>query len=230
MTSDKLASAFTLERRSPFLARDLVEFCYRLPVEHKISKLTTGKKILRDAAKALGLPREVWGSRDKLGFASPVPSWPSVARWSPGRPPRSAPPRSLRPLLAGGPKSGNRRGELLLHMRDDMAGIAWPDHWSLPGGGCDPGEAPAAAIVRELDEEASLAVDDLAELFETKDSAGSGQIITSFSDTWNGDEQALPLAEGIKLQFFAPEHLPVLTIPPFIRHGIRRHLTARPRT
>ncbi|MFD5186156.1 NUDIX domain-containing protein [Streptomyces sp. NPDC058372] len=121
----------------------------------------------------------------------------------------------------------NRRGELLLHLRDDIAGIAWPDHWSLLGGGCDPGEAPAAAIVRELDEEAGLALDDLAGLFEAKDSAGSGQIITFFSGTWNGDEQALPLAEGIKLQFFAPEHLPVLTIPPFIRHGIHRHLTAR---
>lgn len=122
----------------------------------------------------------------------------------------------------------NRRGELLLHLRDDIAGIAWPGHWSLLGGGCDPGEAPAAAIVRELDEEAGLAVGDLAELFETRDSAGSGQIITFFAAYWDGDEQALPLAEGVKLQFFAPEHLTVLTVPPFIRHGIHRYLAARP--
>ncbi|MGI3202231.1 asparagine synthase-related protein [Streptomyces sp. GLT-R25] len=75
MTSDKLASAYALERRSPFLARELVELSYRLPPEHKICHPAEGKRILRDAAKALGLPREVWDSRDKLGFASPVPAW-----------------------------------------------------------------------------------------------------------------------------------------------------------
>ncbi|WP_406269539.1 asparagine synthetase B [Streptomyces sp. NBC_00191] len=75
MTSDKLASAKALERRSPYLARELVELSYRLPAEHKITDPAQGKRILRDAAKALGLPREVWGNRDKLGFASPVPAW-----------------------------------------------------------------------------------------------------------------------------------------------------------
>ncbi|MFE4973363.1 NUDIX domain-containing protein [Kitasatospora sp. NPDC056651] len=122
----------------------------------------------------------------------------------------------------------NRRGELLLHLRDDLDGIAWPDHWSLLGGGCDPWETPADAIVRELDEEAGLTVGGLTELFETRDTHGSGQIITFFAAAWDGDETALPLAEGVKLQFFAPGHLPVLTIPPFIRDGIHRFLAAQP--
>lgn len=65
-------------------------------------------------------------------------------------------------------------------------------------------------------------------LFETPDEHGSGQAITFFAAAWDGDETALPLAEGVKLQFFAPEHLPVLTIPPFIRDGIHRYLAARP--
>ncbi|MER7848393.1 NUDIX domain-containing protein [Kitasatospora sp. NPDC096077] len=125
----------------------------------------------------------------------------------------------------------NHRGELLLHLRDDLDGIAWPGHWSLLGGGCDPGESPAEAIVRELDEEAGLAVDGgLTELFETPDTHGSGQLITFFAAVWDGDEAALPLAEGVKLQFFAPEHLPVLTIPPFIRDGVHRFLAAHPGT
>ncbi|MFI5617898.1 NUDIX domain-containing protein [Streptomyces sp. NPDC051567] len=122
----------------------------------------------------------------------------------------------------------NLRGELLLHLRDDLPAIAWPAHWSLLGGGCDPGEAPARAIVRELDEEAGLAADALTELFETRDEHGSGQIITFFAAVWDGDETSLPLSEGVKLQFFAPEHLDILTIPPFIRDGIHRHLAARP--
>ncbi|TVL87910.1 NUDIX domain-containing protein [Streptomyces sp. SAJ15] len=121
----------------------------------------------------------------------------------------------------------NRRGELLLHLRDDLPVIAWPAHWSLLGGGCDPGEDPATAIVRELDEEAGLTADSLTELFETPDQYGSGQIITFFSASWDGDETALPLSEGVKLQFFAPEHLHSLTIPPFIRDGIHRYLAAR---
>ncbi|MGA6173757.1 NUDIX domain-containing protein [Streptomyces sp. NPDC012600] len=122
----------------------------------------------------------------------------------------------------------NRRGELLLHLRDDLPNIVWPAHWSLLGGGCDPGEAPAAAIVRELDEEAGLAADFLTELFEITDQRGSGQIITFFAACWDGDERHLPLSEGVKLQFFAPGHLGILTIPPFIRHGIHRYLAAGP--
>jgi 8-oxo-dGTP diphosphatase len=122
----------------------------------------------------------------------------------------------------------NRRGELLLHLRDDLPGIiAWPGHWSLLGGGCDPGEDPATTIVRELDEEAGLNAKNLIELFEIRDEHGSGQIITFFAGIWDGDESTLPLAEGVRLQFYTPECLGVLTIPPFIRDGIRRHLATR---
>jgi 8-oxo-dGTP diphosphatase len=122
----------------------------------------------------------------------------------------------------------NSRGELLLHLRDDVDGIAWPGHWSLLGGGCDPGEYPSQAIVRELDEEAGLHVEDLTELFAVRDTHGSGQLITFFAAHWDGDETALPLAEGVKLQFFPPGHLPALTIPPFISDGVHRYLATRP--
>ncbi|MFH8737127.1 asparagine synthetase B family protein [Streptomyces sp. NPDC017964] len=112
MTSDKLASAYALERRSPFLARDLVEPSYRLPQGHRICHPAEGKRILRDAAKALGLPREVWGSRDKLGFASPVPSWLNgqLAGWADAQihTALAEAPAAMRPLLEGGLKPGGR--------------------------------------------------------------------------------------------------------------------------
>ncbi|WP_328674878.1 asparagine synthetase B family protein [Streptomyces sp. NBC_00343] len=112
MTSDKLASAYALERRSPYLARELVELAYRLPAEHKICHPAEGKRILRDAAKALGLPREVWSSRDKLGFASPVPSWLNgpLAGWADAQihTALTEAPASFRPLLEGGLKPGGR--------------------------------------------------------------------------------------------------------------------------
>ncbi|MCO6007737.1 NUDIX domain-containing protein [Actinoallomurus purpureus] len=119
----------------------------------------------------------------------------------------------------------NHSGELLLHLRDDLPGIAWPGHWSLLGGGCDPGEPPAEAIVRELAEEAGLAVEGMTELFEIRDSDGSGQMITFFAASWDGDETGLPLAEGVELRFLAPEQLSTLAIPPYIHDAIRRYLT-----
>lgn len=121
----------------------------------------------------------------------------------------------------------NSRGELLLHLRDDIPHIAWPGHWSVLGGGCDPGESPRQTIVRELDEEAGLAVDDLDELFEVTDELGSGQLITVFAATWEGEAAALPLAEGVRLDWVAPALLDTLPIPPFARTAIDRHLAGR---
>jgi len=122
----------------------------------------------------------------------------------------------------------NHRGDILLHLRDDLPHIAWPDHWSVLGGGCDPGENPHDAIVRELDEEAGLTAADLTELFEIHDEHGSGQLITFFAACWDGDETTLPLTEGVKLQFFVPADLQTLKIPPYIRAGINRYLETRP--
>ncbi|WP_436775757.1 NUDIX hydrolase [Yinghuangia sp. YIM S09857] len=139
--------------------------------------------------------------------------------------PSSAPDRGDRPEGAVA-IIANAHGEVLMHLRDDIPTIAWPGYWSLLGGGCDPGEAPASAIVRELAEEAGLTLDRLTFCFAEPDHHGSGQLISFFAGRWDGDETQLPLAEGVKLQFFALEHvLGALTVPPFIRDGIARRLT-----
>ncbi|MEU2945725.1 NUDIX domain-containing protein [Nocardiopsis alba] len=121
----------------------------------------------------------------------------------------------------------NARGDLLLHLRDDLPHIAWPGHWSVLGGGCDPGESPREAIVRELDEEAGLAVEDLVELFEVPDVHGSGRLLTFYAGVWDGDAEALPLTEGVKLAWVAPDLLDTLLMPPFIRTALHRYLADR---
>jgi len=62
-------------------------------------------------------------------------------------------------LLADGrrPVAGavllNPAGLVLLQHRDDKPGIESPGQWSLFGGGLDQGEDPAAAMLREIEEE-----------------------------------------------------------------------------
>ena len=44
-------------------------------------------------------------------------------------------------------------GRYLMQLRDDKPSIHMPAHWALFGGSLDPGETPAAAILREVEEE-----------------------------------------------------------------------------
>ncbi|MFH5775237.1 NUDIX hydrolase [Paracoccus broussonetiae] len=49
--------------------------------------------------------------------------------------------------------------DLLTCLRDDYDWIPFPAHWDLPGGGAEPGEAPADCALRELEEEFGLRLD-----------------------------------------------------------------------
>ena len=113
-------------------------------------------------------------------------------------------------------------GRLLMHLRDDIPGIVWPGYWTILGGGCDPGEHPDAAIVRELDEEAGLSIPDLETLFEITDTTGSGQRLSVYTGRWTGDPARLPLSEGVELRFVSSSELTELKIPPHIQAILRR--------
>ena len=70
--ADRITMANSLELRAPFLDHALIEFCFSLAIELKISYFTT-KKLLR---KAMGgfLPQEII-HRGKVGFSTPLAHW-----------------------------------------------------------------------------------------------------------------------------------------------------------
>jgi asparagine synthase (glutamine-hydrolysing) len=66
--TDRCSMAFGLELRSPFLDKNLAEFCISLPLEYKFSNFNS-KRILRDSMSNI-LPKSII-DRSKQGFGSP---------------------------------------------------------------------------------------------------------------------------------------------------------------
>ena len=50
----------------------------------------------------------------------------------------------------------DRDRRLLIYLRDDKAGIPFPNHWDLFGGHLETGETPDQALVREVKEELGI--------------------------------------------------------------------------
>lgn len=98
-------------------------------------------------------------------------------------------------------------GRILCQLRDNKPGIICPGCWSgTPGGQVEPGETPAAAIVRELYEEFEVRVNDLRSLVTIVETGGE------FAGTYHAftGRLAIPLEdvrchEGVRVAFFPPE-------------------------
>jgi asparagine synthase (glutamine-hydrolysing) len=67
---DLNAMCYSVENRSPFLDRDLFEFCARIPSRHLIQD-GRAKAVLRDAMRGI-VPDRILDSRRKVGFNAPI--------------------------------------------------------------------------------------------------------------------------------------------------------------
>lgn len=111
----------------------------------------------------------------------------------------------------------NSNGGVLMQLRDDRADITWPAHWTVLGGGVEPGEDVRDALLREVHEECGLLLEDVCEVGQVIDKHGSGQLLHVFVAETEAHPDALVLGEGQALAFVGPERWPDLLIPPFVR-------------
>lgn len=73
---DLNAMYFSIENRSPYLDRDLFEFCFQIPSRHLLRD-GYAKAILRDSMRGI-VPVDVLDSRRKVGFNAPIFSFLDV--------------------------------------------------------------------------------------------------------------------------------------------------------
>ena len=53
-------------------------------------------------------------------------------------------------------------------LRDDIPTIPWPGHWDLPGGGREGDETPEACVLRELEEELAVRLEESALIYKAR--------------------------------------------------------------
>jgi 8-oxo-dGTP diphosphatase len=119
----------------------------------------------------------------------------------------------------------------VMQLRDNRPGISDPGVWALLGGRIEPGEAPQAALVREIQEELGIPLSAcrfLGRLECDNDGAAAGGPYWAFeadiTQLWGRHQ----LTEGQSVDCFSFEELQGLTIPPVIRGLLERHHSEKP--
>jgi 8-oxo-dGTP pyrophosphatase MutT (NUDIX family) len=106
----------------------------------------------------------------------------------------------------------DEEGRILLHKRSDT------NSWSFPGGGVEPGESPASAVVREVLEETGYQVEPIRIAAVLGAESGTrfvypnGDVVevvaTVFECLCEGPVQGFDSSETHEICFFDPDSLP----------------------
>ena len=106
----------------------------------------------------------------------------------------------------------NRKGEILLLLRDDDPGISYPNYWTLVGGKVEEGETPQSAAHREMLEE--IGVDTDVTFWKQYDRQHPFAIVDQHIFTGKIDipRELLTLGEGQDIRFFNSHEIKNLKI------------------
>lgn len=143
---------------------------------------------------------------------------------------RSRPePAMLRPSDAVAALIQLPDGRYVLQLRDAKPEIFYPDHWGCFGGAIEPGEAPAAALAREIQEELGLAVaeaqfDRFTAFTHDFGFAGLGKIVRVYFHVFLQGLEGVRLGEGARVEAFtASQALGTLRMVPYDAFALWMH-------
>ena len=118
----------------------------------------------------------------------------------------------------------NARGELLLRLRDDVPGLAFPGMWDLIGGAMEEGESPEDAVVRETLEELGLVLEHFLYWGDIRGVV----LIHVFTAPLDVPAQSLALTEGERVEWFAPDAALKLPLVPYMERLIPQFVSTPP--
>jgi mutator protein MutT len=111
----------------------------------------------------------------------------------------------------------NRRGELLLNLRDDNDDM-WPSAWDIIGGTVEDGETPDQGILREIAEETGQVLTFVQPFrrYAVPLTAGPDATLHVYFSTLDRQIDELLLGEGQEHRFFTPSGLTEIALVPGI--------------
>jgi 8-oxo-dGTP diphosphatase len=115
-------------------------------------------------------------------------------------------------------------GKLLLHHRDDKAGIPHPGCWSGFGGAVEDGESAEDAVRREVLEETGVQIGQPVFLTEELDAEGDGRLVSLFYVAGGISPADIDLHEGAGVGVHGIGDLDHLPVAPFVYRAVRSHL------
>lgn len=123
-------------------------------------------------------------------------------------------------------------GEMLMHLRDDKAGVVHPGCWAGFGGAVESGESPEDALRRELLEETGVVLHSatfLGDVVDEVSEGGHGDLVHMYFTTGDIRVEDIQLTEGAGIGVFSVGELKSMKVSPFVNRTLnaQEHLLTR---